>query len=428
MSTSPSPISGTVGATNRSSLKTLRIGILNGGAPTHPLERTLLAAKDWCVCERAGFDDDNDFGALNRFDVMFLLDSAGPDDDAEDAILKQAHAQLDLLRKRQMGVVVSTRRPWRYAGFDAGVVCVSPDISPDVVRGILMGLAHVRPFILQLDNQYAAMQRLGKSLARRFEDTNRELQLASRLQRDFLPNEHVACPGFRFSTLFRPCSWVSGDIFDIFRLDETHWGFYLADAVGHGVAAGLLTMYIKHAIRPKRLHRDGYEIVPPSEVLSHLNDLLAQQGLPDSQFITGWYGILNVETNVLRYAVAGHPPAMLIDPRGDIRELHGDGCLLGINPGERFSDESVTLRQGDRVFIYSDGLEPTLIAHRPPLPRMPVLEKDMPELLRRPAPTLIEQLRSLLDAAPGSLTQADDVSVLVLDVDWAEMAANPTGA
>lgn len=405
----------------------MQVGVLNGGDPLNPLERSITAANSWCVCERASFDDDNDFGALNNFDVMLLLDSAGPDDDAEDVILKQTHAQLELLRKRQVGVMVSTRRPWRYAGFDAGVVCVTPDVSVDVARGILTGLAHVRPFILQLDKQYAAMQRLGKSLARRFEATNRELQLASRLQRDFLPHDNVVCPGFKFSTLFRPCSWVSGDIFDIFRLDETHWGFYLADAVGHGVAAGLLTMYIKHAIRPKRLLRDGYEIVSPSEVLSHLNDLLAQQGLPDSQFITGWYGVLNSETNALRYAVAGHPPAMLIDPAGEIRELHGDGCLLGINCGEQFSDESVTLRTGDRIFLYSDGLEPTLISHRPPMPRMPVLESGMQELLRMPADALIDQLRVILDTTPGSLTQADDVSVLVLDMDASDDATNLSG-
>lgn len=399
----------------RTVTKSIRIGVICGKGPEEPLVCRLAAATDWCSFDHVVLDKANDFGVLGNFDVMVLFDPADAAGDVNDAALRAAHKQLELLRKRQIGVLVSTRRPWRYAGFDSGVVCVSPDSSFDMVRGVLTALAHVRPMIHQIDKQYAAMQRLGKSLARRFEATNRELQLASRLQRDFLPHETIHSAPFRFSTLFRPCSWVSGDIFDIFRLDEAHWGFYLADAVGHGVAAGLLTMYIKHAIRPKRILRDGYEIVPPSEVMGHLNDLLAQQGLPDSQFITGWYGVLNTETNVLQYAVAGHPPALLLTPGGEVRELHGDGCLLGIGVGERFSDESVTLTPGDRVFIYSDGLEPTIISHRPPLPKMPIFEAGMIDMLRMPGTTLVERLRTLLDTMPGSLAQADDVSVLVLD-------------
>lgn len=418
-----SPVFGPTSSGRRSSVKPLRIGILRAHQGDDALVRRLDAVTDWCHCETVVLDNDTDFGILNNFDVVVISDTAGPDGDAGDTALKQAHKHLELLRKRQIGVMISTRRPWRYAGFDSGVVCVSADGSFEQARGVLTALAHVRPMILQIDKQYAAMQRLGKSLARRFEATNRELQLASRLQRDFLPHESLSSGPFRFSTLFRPCSWVSGDIFDIFRLDESHWGFYLADAVGHGVAAGLLTMYIKHAIRPKRIRNDGYEIVPPSQVLSHLNDLLAQQGLPDSQFITGWYGVLNTESNELQYAVAGHPPALLLSPNSDVRELHGDGCLLGLGVGERFSDETVTLSPGDRVFIYSDGLEPTLITHRPPLPKMPVFEDGMIDMLRSPAPALMDRLRTLLDNMPGSLAQADDVSVVVLDFDNMQLKA-----
>lgn len=401
----------------RPTRKALRLGIVCDPAGVDPLVRRFTAAQEWCAAEPISLDSENDFGLLNNFDAILLVDSAGPDDDADDTILKEAHARLELFRKRQIGVLVSTRRPWRYAGFNCGVVCLPPDASFDMARGALSALAHIRPMILQIDKQYTAMQRLGRNLSRRFEATNRELQLASRLQRDFLPHGAIESGPFRFSTLFRPCSWVSGDIFDIFRLDETHWGFYLADAVGHGVAAGLLTMYIKHAIRPKRILHEGYEIIPPSEVLSHLNDLLAQQGLPDSQFITGWYGILDTESRVLRYAVAGHPPALLLSPDNDVRELHGEGCLLGLGVGERFSDEMVTLRPGDRIFIYSDGLEPLLIAHRPPLPRLPVFESGIMDTLRLSSAKLIEELRAMLDSAPGSLAQPDDVSVLVLDFD-----------
>jgi len=392
-----------------------RVGILGGESSGFHAVKRLFASRDF-QCDHLDLAPENDFGQLQGFDVVVLVDHSSSSASVRNVPSARQQAQLALLRKRRMGSLILTDRAWMFAGFDAGVVCLPPDAPFERVRGALAALSHMRPLIRQVDKQLVAMQRLGKSLQRRFADTDRELQLAARLQRDFLPHELPQAGPFRFHALFRPCSWVSGDIFDVFQLDEKHWGFYLADAVGHGVAAGLLTMYIKHAIRPKRVHRDGYELVAPSQVLSHLNDLLTAQGLADSQFITGFYGLLNIETRVLRYAIAGHPPALLLDAKGRIRELHGDGCLMGINAGETFSDESILLEPDHRVIVYSDGLENTLIAHRPPMPQMPAFEPGMPELLRRPADRLIAELRERLDTTPGSLAQADDVTVLFFDV------------
>ncbi|HWL92355.1 MAG TPA: hypothetical protein VNT79_02380, partial [Phycisphaerae bacterium] len=161
-----------------------RVGLIDPRSQPGPLVRRLFAA-DWCACERIALDNLHDFGVLNRFDAIVLCDVVGKPSGGEDDGLQSAHRQLELLRKRQIGVVVLTHRPWRFAGFDAGSVCLNPDSSFDMLRGSVTALAHIRPLILQLDLQYSAMQRLGKNLARRFEATNRELQLASQLQRDF---------------------------------------------------------------------------------------------------------------------------------------------------------------------------------------------------------------------------------------------------
>ena len=67
--------------------------------------------------------------------------------------------------------------------------------------------------------------------------------------------------GVRFHTLFRPAGYVSGDLYDIMRLDETHVGFYMADAVGHGMPAALLTMFIKNALVTKQIGPEGYRLL-----------------------------------------------------------------------------------------------------------------------------------------------------------------------
>jgi serine phosphatase RsbU (regulator of sigma subunit) len=376
----------------------------------------LIEAAEWCVCEQVSIGGDDDVAALRRFDVAVLVVQDAEREGGAESGSAEQERKLGILQRSQVGVLILTSRPSLYAGCGAGVVCLSVDSSVEKVHGVLLALARTRPVLRQIDTQLASLRRLSEMLRRQLEETDRELRLASRLQRDFLPRELPEAGPIRFRSIFRPCTWVSGDIFDIFRLDERHWGFYIADAVGHGVAAGLLTMYIKHAIRPKRMFEDGYEMVPPADVLGLLNDQFAVQELPDSQFITCWYGIINTETLELKYAIAGHPPPMVISADGGLRELHGEGCILGLCKGQEFSNETVLLRPGQRVLLYSDGLEQTLISHRPPMPELPELVPGMQELLRLPGEEVIVRLEERLDTEPGSLTRGDDVTVVVLDV------------
>src|SRR5947207_11229487 len=91
-----------------------------------------------------------------------------------------------------------------------------------------------------------------------------ELRLAARVQQDFLPKSLPSVGDVRFQYLFRPAGHVSGDLYDVMRLDETHVGFYMADAVGHGMPAALLTMFLKQALTTKEIFPGGYRLLPPN--------------------------------------------------------------------------------------------------------------------------------------------------------------------
>ncbi len=395
----------------------MHVAILNASPVDLPVLRQLFDDADWCTCERVEIPDTNRESFFSRFDVALLVDRGtnGPDKHGPD-YEKQEH-QLEMLRRNRVGVLILTSRPWRFAGYGFGTVCLLPDSSIDKTYGVLLALSRSRPVMRLIDKQVDNIRQMSETLSHQHEETQNEMLLAARLQAEFLPHDVPHSGPIRFETIFRPCSWVSGDIYDIFRLDEHHWGFYLADAVGHGVAAGLLTMYFKHAIRTKRIDGHRYELIPPSEVMAQLNDQFASQELPDSQFITGWYGVINTTTLELRFAVAGHPPALLVKADGSLRELqHQHGCILGLAAGQAYSQESAQLESGDRIVLYSDGLEPILIAHRKPMPQMPEFAPGMREALRWPPEDLTHHLRSNIDSAPGSLSQADDVSVVVMDV------------
>lgn len=394
-----------------------RIAILGDRTLAQPIVSSLAAAADFCVARYVELPADIPDGwSLPGFDVAVWIDAVADTSEASDVRQTRLSECFAALGELQIGVIVLTSRPNCFVNVGVGFVCLPSESGIEVLRGAILAVTQFQPALQAFAREVSGMHRLHTSLHKHFDAIDRELCLASRLQRDFMPHDLIADGQLRFSTFFRPCSWVSGDIFDIFRLDESHYGFYLADAVGHGVAAGLLTMYIKHAIQPKIIRGNEYTIARPSEVLSALNNQLAAQSLPDSQFITGWYGIINCNTLRLDYAVAGHPPPMLIDKSGLVGELHGDGSLLGLCAGQKFTDESIVLRPGQRVALYSDGLESILIEHRPPLPGMPRLKSGINEKLSATADELRADITERLDTLPGGLSEADDASMVILDV------------
>ncbi len=242
-----------------------------------------------------------------------------------------------------------------------------------------------------------------------------ELRLAARLQQDFLPKSLPKVGGVKFHTLFRPAGHVSGDLYDVMRLDESHVGFYVADAVGHGMPAALLTMFLKQALVTKEILPGSYRLLDPAQTMFRLNEALVQQQLSYATFATALYGHINIKTLEFTFARGGHPNPVLLTKSGELRPLDADGSLLGIFPGEEFTQSRVQLSAGDRVFIYSDGIE-LAFSHGDTIDTM----KWRDELTaRRDQPT--EQiLRDLADhvdrAEQHSLQKKDDLTVIVLEV------------
>ena len=185
---------------------------------------------------------------------------------------------------------------------------------------------------------------------------DQDLLLARRLQQSFLPRRLPELGAVRFAARFFAVGPVAGDIYDVSRLDEHTLGFYVADAVGHGVAAALLTAFIKKAVRPKVISGNDYRILEPGEVLTALNREMLTEELHESSFVTMAYGTIDVRTHLLRYSLAGHPPAIRVKASGEAQFLDHSGPLLGVME-ETYTTQEVELARGDKVVIYSDGID-----------------------------------------------------------------------
>ncbi len=204
-------------------------------------------------------------------------------------------------------------------------------------------------------NKLAEQLSMTKTLA---DNLAEQLRLAGLVQQDFLPTQLPSTDEVQWATVFLPAEWVSGDIYDIVRIDEQHIGFYVADVVGHGMPAALLTIFLKQALLMRETYESNYRIFPPSEIIKNLNMRMAAQKLSGYQFATCCYCLLNIKTLQLTFARAGHPYPILIRGGQQLEQLEIRGSLLGIFEQAEYPQQTIQLQPGDKLLLYSDGAEP----------------------------------------------------------------------
>ena len=190
------------------------------------------------------------------------------------------------------------------------------------------------------------------------ENLTEQLRLAGLVQQDFLPTKLPNYNGARWAATFLPAEWVSGDIYNVVRIDEQHVGFYVADVVGHGMPAALLTIFLKQSLVLKETVENNYHVFSPAEVMKNLNVRMAAQKLSGYQFATCCYCLLNIKTLQLTYARAGHPYPIFIRGKEEPRQLEARGSLLGVFKDAEYIQETIQLQSGDKLLLYSDGAEP----------------------------------------------------------------------
>ncbi len=240
-----------------------------------------------------------------------------------------------------------------------------------------------------------------------------QLKMAGAVQRDFLPRTLPDSDKFNWSVSFMPVDWVSGDIYDITRLDEEHIGFFLADAVGHSMPAALLTMFLKQAIVMRQTTGSEYKIFTPLEVINNLNQKMCAQRLSGCQFATCCYCLLNTETLRLDYCRAGHPYPILIDGQNNANRLQTRGALLGIFDNAQFEQASAQLRAGDKLILYSDGAEPFMGIDQNDSGLN--FRKEFNDILALPGGQLTAKFESLAKANKNP-AEVDDITVIVLEI------------
>jgi sigma-B regulation protein RsbU (phosphoserine phosphatase) len=254
----------------------------------------------------------------------------------------------------------------RLAALEAGAdACLERPVAAGELSAQVGALLRLKETHDRLADRASEAQRINQRLHQAYQQINQELELAQRIQNSFLPQTLPQVTGLRFAVHYLLCGKVGGDFYDAFRLDENHVGFYVADAMGHGVPASLLTIFVKKGVRGKEVFGRDYRLVPPAEVLQRLNKDLIEQHLAENPFITMAYGLLNHRDGTVRLARAGHPYPLHVPREGELQLWRQHGVLLGVLDAT-FPELSYRLAPADKLLLYSDGVDTAVFEDHPP--------------------------------------------------------------
>lgn len=340
---------------------------------------------------------------------------------------------LDLLQQSMVpALMLVSDHPERLGEFHPGSVLVqSLSADPRATAAMLYALASRQTAVRAMDQNLRLAQSFQGETAAEIDRLHQELLLAARVQRDFMPKTMPDVEGVEAGVIFRPAGFVSGDTYDVQRLDEDHVGFFLADAMGHGVPAALMTLYISGSLPRKETGPRGHRIVPPGEALSRLNNGLQECMAGPARFATAVCGVIELHTGYITLACAGHPPPLRIGRHG-VRPVEISGMLLGVVSDYQYEQVTIRLEDDELLLLHSDGVE-TAFAPRTPAPADAPIRPAPPHFLHFSAMRRGESLRDLssammrlaadFDAQSGSLHQDDDVTVLAFQTHPARAAA-----
>jgi predicted ester cyclase len=239
--------------------------------------------------------------------------------------------------------------------------------------------------------------------ARERERIEHELQVARRIQQELLPEATPELDGWQIAVYYGPAREVGGDFYDFLEFPDGRLGLVVGDATGHGMPAALVMATTRGMLRAV-----VQTLESPGEVLARVNEALVAD-VPPSTFVTCFYGILDPKSGHLAYANAGHDLPYLWHG-GAAEELRARGMPLGLMPAMGY--EEITLKRGEGVLFYSDGL---VEAHDPHyemfgFPRLRALLADHGE-----ERSLVDFLMEELSSFTGqSWEQEDDITLMTL--------------
>jgi serine phosphatase RsbU (regulator of sigma subunit) len=175
---------------------------------------------------------------------------------------------------------------------------------------------------------------------------------AETMQRSLLPRDLPHVPGLEIGHVYQSSARVDvgGDLYDFVVLEGGRLAVVIGDVLGKGISAAADMAMAKYVFRVLARSGNG-----PAAFLRSANDVACDEIEP-GKFVTLLAVLVDPARREVAAASAGHPPARVVDPYGNVTALGGTGLPLGIEPGQAYPEERARLAPGSVVVLYTDGV------------------------------------------------------------------------
>ena len=239
------------------------------------------------------------------------------------------------------------------------------------------------------------------------ERTNAELNVATSIQLSALPKRAYDDKNVAIRAFIKSAKEVGGDFYDYFYLDDNRLAIVISDVSGKGIPAALFMMKSKELIKSALRSHDNLV-----DAVKEVNSLLVSND-KESLFVTSFLGVIDFKKNIITYVNAGHEKPYIVTSK-EVIKLDGESnFVIGGEEDIDYKQESHTLKKGEFIFLFTDGLNESINSDRKEF-SYERIEQTLKENKDLPLDKIIDVMNANLDAFVGKEEPFDDVTMLLV--------------
>jgi sigma-B regulation protein RsbU (phosphoserine phosphatase) len=259
-----------------------------------------------------------------------------------------------------------------------------------------------------------------------------QMRLAGLIQRRMITDKLPVIRGLDIAATYIPCFDVGGDTYDFSQVSDTRVIITIADVMGKGMPAAIMTSWFRGAARayaegcmdctecrggdscPDENSSDRAKIeIRAHTVIKNFNRMACDE-CRDGEFVTLFYAMIDTADKILTYCNCGHEPTLLIRD-GQTIDLGKGGLVLGVDINAEYEIETIKLKDDDCLLFYTDGLTDAVNYNEELWGRENLL-KSVKQFTTTTADQVIKNVLGYRRRFVGLARQTDDTSMVVIKV------------
>ena len=237
-----------------------------------------------------------------------------------------------------------------------------------------------------------------------------EMRLAAETQINLLPKSIPKVADYQIAGKSIPAKDVGGDYYDFIQIDDKNFAFCLGDVSGKGMSAAMLMSNLQATLRAQIL--SGFN---STETLKRANTVL-YQNTDSTKFVTLFFGIVNIDSNEIKYCNAGHNNPFHIDKSNKFIELDVGGLILGFQTDSSYLEGNISFNPEDTLVLFSDGITEAMNENNEEFG-----EDRLTELITKykneDAYKMIDKIMDAVNEFAEGIAQSDDMTLMIIKRD-----------